>query len=54
MAEVYDLKTMVVHPYQEREKNVFYQAKEFKVRIIQLPPGGAMPPCEMKSHVIEN
>lgn len=50
--QVFDLKTMVSHPYEERDKNVFYKDKEFKARIIELPPGGEMPVCEMVSHVI--
>ena len=52
MIEVFDLKTMVSHPYERRDKNVFYKAKEFKGRIIELPPGGEMPTCEMASYVI--
>ena len=52
MMQVFDLKTMISHPYEERDKNVFYSAKEFKARIIELPPGGEMPTCEMASYVI--
>lgn len=50
--QLFNLKTMKSHPYEERDKNVFYKAKEFKVRIIELPPGGEMPTCEMLSYVI--
>jgi quercetin dioxygenase-like cupin family protein len=50
--QVFDLSAMVAHPYSEREKNVFYQAPQFKLRIIELPAGGAMPVCEMTSHVL--
>lgn len=50
--KVFDLKTMESYPYKERDKNVFYKAKEFKARIIELPPGGEMPICEMTSYVI--
>jgi len=50
--KVFDLAEMTAHPYEEREKNVFYQAREFKTRIIELPPGGQMPTCEMPSYVI--
>jgi len=50
--KVFDLNQMPVFPYEQREKNVFYQAREFKVRIIELPPGGHVPDCEMASHVI--
>jgi len=50
--QIFNLKTMKSYPYEERDKNVFYKAKEFKVRIIELPPGGEMPTCEMLSYVI--
>ncbi len=50
--KVYDLKTMQSYPYEERGKNVFYKAKEFKARIIELSAGEEMPTCEMESHVI--
>lgn len=50
--QVFDLKAMVSNPYEERDKNIFYKAKEFKARIIELPPGGEMPTCEMISYVI--
>ena len=52
MTRVFDIKTMVSYPYEERDKNVFYKTKEFKTRIIELPPGGEMPTCEMVSYVI--
>ena len=50
--QVFNLKTMKSYPYEERDKNVFYKAKELKARIIELPPGGEMPICEMVSYVI--
>jgi quercetin dioxygenase-like cupin family protein len=50
--KVFDLNEMRSHPQDQREKNVFYQVKEFKARIVDLPPGGEMPACEMASHVI--
>ena len=50
--QLFNLKTMKSYPYEERDKNVFYKAKEFKARIIELPPGGEMPTCEMLSYVI--
>ena len=50
--KVFDLNNMAALPYEKREKNVFYQAKEFKTRIVELPQGGEMPTCEMASHVI--
>ena len=52
MMQVFDVKGMVAYPYEERDRNVFYTAKEFKARIIELPPGGEIPTCEMGSYVI--
>ena len=49
---VFNLKERAAFPYEQREKNVFYQTDEFKARIIELPLGGQMPTCEMASHVI--
>ncbi len=50
--QLFDIEAMAVHPYEERDRNVFYKAKEFKTRIIELPAGGEMPTCEMASYVI--
>ena len=50
--KVFDLNEMDASPYEQREKNVFYQVKEFQTRIVELPPGGEMPTCEMASYVI--
>ncbi len=50
--QIFNLKTIKSHPYNERDKNVFYKANEFKTRIIELPPGGEMPTCEMASYVV--
>lgn len=50
--QLFNLKTMKSYLYEERDKNVFYKAKEFKARIIELPPGGEMSTCEMLSYVI--
>ncbi len=52
MMQVFDVNAMGVYPYEERDRNVFYKAKEFKTRIIELPAGGEMPTCEMASYVI--
>lgn len=49
---VFDLNEITALPYEQRDKNVFYQDREFKTRIVELPPGGEMPTCEMASHVI--
>ena len=50
--KIFDLIKMKALPSEEKEKNVFYQTKEFKTRIIELPPQGEIPYCEMTSHVI--
>lgn len=50
--KIVDLKAMQSYPYEERDKNVFYKAKEFKARIIELPSRGEMPACKMESYVI--
>lgn len=50
--QVFNLKTMKSHPYEKRDKNVFYKDKQFKTRIIELPPDGEMPTCEMASYVV--
>lgn len=49
---VFDVKAMPAYPYEERDRNVFYSAKEFQARVIELPPGGEIPTCEMASYVI--
>ena len=50
--KVFDLKSMKAYPFEERYKNVFYDADEFKTRIVELEPGGEIPTREMKSYVI--
>lgn len=50
--QIYDLKTMALHSYEERAINVFHKAKEFNVRLVDLPPGGEIPNCEMASYVM--
>ncbi|MFP3898966.1 MAG: cupin domain-containing protein [Dehalococcoidia bacterium] len=50
--KVFDLNRMKAFPYEQRDQNVFYRANEFKARIVDLPPGGEMPSCEMASYVI--
>ena len=50
--QVIDLKKNISYPYEEREKNIFYNAEEFKAKIIKLPAGGDMPTCKMSSYVI--
>jgi len=50
--KVFDLNEMEAFPYEQKERNVFYQAQDFKTRIVELPLGGEMPTCEMASYVI--
>jgi len=50
--EVFDLKKIKAYQYAERDKNILYSQSNFKVRIIELPPNGEMPTCEMDSYVI--
>lgn len=49
---VFDLKTSTAYPLGEREKNVLYRGKGFKVRIVELLPEGEIPPCDMAQHVV--
>ena len=50
--QVFDLRAMEAQPYEARDRNVFYETQEFKARVIELAPGGAIPSCEMAGHVI--
>lgn len=50
--KIFDIRSMQVSPYIEREKNIFYKADEFKMRIIELSANQGLPECEMNSHVI--
>jgi len=49
---VFDLKTLPVFSFPEREKNVFFTGAGFKTRIIELPPQGSLPECWMETAVI--
>jgi quercetin dioxygenase-like cupin family protein len=50
--KVIDLKGSHAYPLEEREKNVFFQSEDFSARIVALPSGGGIPPCEMAASVI--
>lgn len=50
--KIFDLHSMEAASYEERDTNVFFQAPEFKTRIIELHPDGTMPDCDMASYVI--
>ncbi|MFO8001545.1 MAG: hypothetical protein R6U46_09885 [Marinilabilia sp.] len=53
--QIFNLKSMEVFPYEQRDKNVLYQDDNFKTRIIELKEGEKLPPhgpCEMVSYVV--
>ncbi|HZX10338.1 MAG TPA: hypothetical protein VFG01_05260 [Acidobacteriota bacterium] len=50
--KVFDLSKMKAFPYEDRGKNIFYQAEGFKTRLIELRSGEEMPLCKMSEHVI--
>jgi len=50
--QVFDLKNVEYFPYEERQKNVLCQSKNFKVQIIPLKPNEKLPPCEMAQSVV--
>ena len=50
--KLFDITDMQAHGYDQRSRNVFYETPEFKMRIIDLEPGGSIPQCEMASHVV--
>jgi len=48
----FDIAGMETFGYDQREKNIFYKTREFKMRVIGLAPGERLPKCEMASHVV--
>jgi mannose-6-phosphate isomerase-like protein (cupin superfamily) len=50
--EIFELNESTVHPFEERGKNVLFQAETFKIRMIQVEAGGEIPPCAMQMNVI--
>jgi quercetin dioxygenase-like cupin family protein len=50
--EIFDLNDIFVHPLEERDRNVLFQTETFKVRLIQVDPGGEIPPCTMATNVL--
>jgi quercetin dioxygenase-like cupin family protein len=50
--EKFDLARIKAAGYEQREKNVFYEKPEFKIRIINLKPDSEIPSCVMSSYVI--
>lgn len=52
MAKVFDFTRISGFPYEERHRNILYKTGDFKIRVIDLPEKGAMPECEMATHVV--
>ena len=50
--EIFDLNNILVHPFEERDRNVLFQNETFKVRLIRVDPGGEIPPCTMATNVL--
>ncbi len=49
---VYDPAGMTVQSSEGRGTSVLQEEKNFKMRVVELPPGGHIPECEMSSYVI--
>jgi quercetin dioxygenase-like cupin family protein len=50
--EIFDLMGLAAQGYENRQVNVFFQNDQFKTRVIVLDAGGAIPECQMDSHVL--
>jgi quercetin dioxygenase-like cupin family protein len=50
--KTFDISDMDAFEYDQRSSNVFHETPEFKMRVIDLPPGGSIPLCVMASHVV--
>ena len=48
----YDTKKAETMARDGKRTEVMHQASHFKIRMIELPLGGSIPPCEMASSVI--
>ena len=49
---LFNIAIMKTYEYDQREKNVFYETRDFKMRVIDLAPGESIPQCDMASYVI--
>ncbi|MFW6103352.1 MAG: hypothetical protein ACOC7M_03520 [Chloroflexota bacterium] len=49
---VYDPAGMTVQSSEGSGTSVLQEGKNFKMRVVELEPGGYIPQCEMSSHVI--
>ena len=50
--KIFNIKALKAFPPSERQRNVFFQVDEFKMRIIELEKDQKLPECEMSSFVI--
>jgi quercetin dioxygenase-like cupin family protein len=50
--KIYDTNIQRPQSHTKKKTTILHQASNFKVRIIELAPGGSIPPCEMASSVI--
>lgn len=50
--KIFDTKTLQAYPFSERQKNVFFQVEEFKIRIVEIESGQNLPDCQMNSYVV--
>ena len=53
--KTFNLNEMKAYPYEQRDKNVLYEADNFKTRLIELNEVEKMPPgepCQMESYLI--
>ncbi|MEX2369631.1 MAG: hypothetical protein WD578_01405 [Bacteroidales bacterium] len=50
--KIFDTKALQAFPFSERQRNVFFQVEEFKMRIIELESGQQLPDCQMNSYVV--
>lgn len=49
---VFDLGGIVFGNREGPAKEVFFQSNEFSARVVLLPSGAQMPPCEMSAYVL--
>ena len=49
---VFDLGGIDFRNSDKPSKEVFFESSEFSARVVALPPGAQMPPCEMSAYVL--
>ena len=50
--KVFSITDLKAFGYEQRSMNVIHEEPEFKLRVIELAPGGSIPLCVMASHVV--